>query len=96
MEIGKAIKTLRLKRGISQKELAKRVGRTETMVSLIESGKSIPQTVRVKQISEALGVTPTYLLLYAVEKSDIPADKQALFDTMLVPLRDALDEEVTK
>lgn len=93
MEIGKAIKALRLKRRISQKELAKRVGRTETMVSLIESGKSIPQTVRVKQISEALGVTPTYLLLYAVEKSDIPADKQVLYDTLLVPLREALDKE---
>lgn len=90
MEIGKAIRTLRLKRGISQRELAKRLGRTETMVSLMESGKNIPQTERIKDVSKALGVTPTFLFLYAIEKSDIPEDKQLLYDTLLVPLRDNL------
>lgn len=93
MQIGKAVKKLRLKRGYSQKQLATLMGKSETMVSLIESGKSIPQTTRIKEISKALGVTPTYLLLFAVEKEDMPADKQVLFDSLLVPLRDALTEE---
>lgn len=93
MDIGKAIKTLRLKRGYSQKQLASLVDKSETAISLIESGKSIPQTKRIKEISSALGVEPTYLLLFALEKEDIPNDKRVLFDTLLVPLRDALTDK---
>lgn len=93
MDIGKAIKTLRLKRGYSQKQLASLVGKSETAISLIESGKSIPQTKRIKEISSALGVEPVYLLLFALEKEDIPSNKQVLFDTLLVPLRESLTDK---
>lgn len=93
MNIGKAIKALRQKRGYSQKQLASLIGKSETAVSLIESGKSIPQTKRIREISKALGVEPTYLLLFAIEKDDVQSDKQVLFDTLLVPLREALTEE---
>lgn len=92
MDIGKAIKTLRLKRGYSQKQLASLVNKSETAISLIETGKSIPQTKRIKEICSALGVEPTYLLLFALKKEDIPNDKRVLFDTLLVPLRDALTD----
>lgn len=93
MDIGKAIKTLRLKRGYSQKQLASLVDKSETAISLIESGKSIPQTKRIKEISSALGVEPVYLLLFALEKEDIPSDKRVLFDTLLVPLRESLTDK---
>lgn len=93
MDIGKAIKTLRLKRGYSQKQLASLVDKSETAISLIESGKSIPQTKRIKEISSALGVEPVYLLLFALEKEDIPIDKRVLFDTLLVPLRESLTDK---
>lgn len=93
MNIGKAIKTLRLKRGYSQKQLASLVDKSETAISLIESGKSIPQTKRIKEISSALGVEPVYLLLFALEKEDIPSDKRVLFDTLLVPLRESLTDK---
>lgn len=93
MDIGKAIKTLRLKRGYSQKQLASLVEKSETAISLIESGKSIPQTKRIKEISSALGVEPVYLLLFALEKEDIPSNKQVLFDTLLVPLRESLTDK---
>lgn len=93
MDIGKAIKTLRLKRGYSQKQLASLVDKSETTISLIESGKSIPQTKRIKEISSALGVEPVYLLLFALEKEDIPSNKQVLFDTLLVPLRESLTDK---
>lgn len=93
MDIGKAIKTLRLKRGYSQKQLASLVDKSETAISLIESGKSIPQTKRIKEISSALGVEPVYLFLFALEKEDIPSNKQVLFDTLLVPLRESLTDK---
>lgn len=93
MDIGKAIKTLRLKRGYSQKQLASLVEKSETTISLIESGKSIPQTKRIKEISSALGVEPVYLLLFALEKEDIPSNKRVLFDTLLVPLRESLTDK---
>lgn len=93
MDIGKAIKTLRLKRGYSQKQLASLVDKSETTISLIESGNSIPQTKRIKEICSALGVEPVYLLLFALEKEDIPSNKQVLFDTLLVPLRESLTDK---
>lgn len=92
MEIGKAIRKIRIKRGYSQVELAKLMGRTPTMVSLIETGKNIPQSVRLKEVCDALGIHMAFLLLFSIEKEDLPKDKQVLYDSMLVPLRDALIE----
>lgn len=93
MDIGRAVKRMRKKRGISQEELAKKLNRTTTTLSLIENGRKFPTTNRIKEICDGLGVKPIYLLLWALEKDDMPKGKEALFEAMVEPLRDALVEE---
>lgn len=45
----------RLKRGISQKDLAKKIGTGQSAISRLESGKYNPTISFLKKISEALG-----------------------------------------
>lgn len=62
LAIGKTIKELRVSLGISQKELAKDIC-TQSLVSHIESGTNIPNSVLLKLIAEKLGITLDGLLL---------------------------------
>lgn len=93
MDIGKAMKLMRKERGISQEALAKKLGKTTTTLSLIENGRKFPTTPRIKQICDGLGIKPIYLLLWALEKDDMPKGKETLFEAMVEPLRKALVEE---
>ncbi|MCM1072719.1 MAG: helix-turn-helix domain-containing protein [Bacteroides sp.] len=54
--IGINIKSERLRRGISQEELAEKCDISRNSVSLIETGKINPTIIRVIDIADALGV----------------------------------------
>lgn len=54
--IGISIKSERLRRGMSQEELAERCDISRNSVSLIETGKINPTIIRVIDIADALGV----------------------------------------
>jgi len=45
----------RLKRGMSQKDLAKKIGTRQSAISRLESGKYNPTVFFLKKVSEALG-----------------------------------------
>jgi transcriptional regulator with XRE-family HTH domain len=55
--LGKAIRQLREKRGMTQEALAQDAGVTVGHMSMIERGHSNPTWGTVKGIAEALGVT---------------------------------------
>lgn len=55
--IGISIKSERLRRGISQEELAERCDISRNSVSLIETGKINPTIIRVIDIANVLGVS---------------------------------------
>jgi transcriptional regulator with XRE-family HTH domain len=55
--LGKAIRELRTKRGITQEDLAHEAGVTVGTLSLIERGKSNPAWGTVKRIAKALDKT---------------------------------------
>lgn len=52
---GAIIKALREKRGVSQKDLAKRLGMNELTISKYECGKIQPSYLRVEEIAGMLG-----------------------------------------
>lgn len=56
------IREARLARGMTQKELAKKVGVSEVAVSYWENGQAMPQTARLRRIAGVLGVTIDDLL----------------------------------
>ena len=50
--------------GITQKELAKKTGRTQALISRIESGKSHPTIETLKRIADGLGLRLVVSLEY--------------------------------
>lgn len=60
MSIGKRIKEARKLRGLSQNELAAKIGIKQPTLSELESGES-QGTTRLAQLAHALGVSPLWL-----------------------------------
>lgn len=58
---------MRLARGISQAELATRIGISASYLSLLESGKKEPSLVMLRGIAKALGISDDLLLMSAVD-----------------------------
>lgn len=54
LEPGYQIARLRIKEGLTQKELAEKVGTRQPAIARIENGKSAPTLTSLKKISKAL------------------------------------------
>lgn len=93
MTIGQAIRTLRMEQHLSQHELAKAAGTTQTTISLIEKGQR-PNAKNLASISKALKVPEPLLLLMTLERKDIPAAGRTLYDH-LFPVIKTLVMEMT-
>jgi Zn-dependent peptidase ImmA (M78 family)/DNA-binding XRE family transcriptional regulator len=61
-EIASRVKNLRLMRGLSQTELAAKVGTTQTTISHFEKGRIRPSAQLVDNLGSAFGVSPEFLL----------------------------------
>lgn len=59
--LGKKIYKQRIKKGLSQEELGKRIGVSHAMISNYESGKKSPQIITLKKLAEVLEVDFNYL-----------------------------------
>lgn len=55
MDIGNTIKSRRLEKGMSLRELAAKTGLSASAISQIENNKSIPSILTAKQIADVLG-----------------------------------------
>lgn len=62
LDIGRTIKKLRRESGMSQAELAERLGVTNQAVSKWESGRSLPDITIVPALADVFGVTADFLL----------------------------------
>jgi transcriptional regulator with XRE-family HTH domain len=67
VEFGKRLASMREDAGLSQSALARRVGTSQSAISQIESGERNPSFETIRQIADALGVTPAYLVGADVE-----------------------------
>ncbi len=54
MDIGKKLQSVRMSRGLSQRELAARAGLTNGAISLIETNKSSPSIASLKRLLDAI------------------------------------------
>ncbi|MFZ5616208.1 MAG: helix-turn-helix domain-containing protein [Pseudomonadota bacterium] len=73
LSIGERIKTARKSAGVSQVDLAKKVGVTQPAVANWESGVHDPRRLMLAKIAEALQVSPDWLASGA--RSPVEADK---------------------
>jgi transcriptional regulator with XRE-family HTH domain len=56
-ELGQELRSLRVRSGISQGELAKRIGKVRFTVNKYESGETVPPVETLAKICEILGAT---------------------------------------
>ena len=82
MDIGKTITHLRKSKEITQDDLAKKCNITQAYLSQIEKNKKEPNMSTVKDIALALGVPLAVLFFMALESSDVPENKQKMFNVM--------------
>lgn len=62
MTLGERLRAERLKKGVTELELAKAVGVTQAAISYFESGIKIPSTAVIANISNYFNVTIDYLI----------------------------------
>ena len=79
MSIGQAIKELRQRRGINQKNFAKMIGISVNALCSLETNKAEPSTSTLKKIAKALDISVPLLLLSFVSADDFPEDKRILY-----------------
>ena len=72
MSIGEKIKKCRKEAGLSQEQLADRLGVTRQSVSKWESGSAVPELVKLIALSDMFGVSVDYLLGRTDEKTPYP------------------------
>ena len=93
MDVGQAIKTLRVKQGMTQAQLAERCDMSINGVCMLETGKRFPPKNTVEKLCQAFGIPQSYLMLATIEESDIPEEKRVLYRALVEPLRDELLEK---
>jgi transcriptional regulator with XRE-family HTH domain len=59
--VGDIIKVLRLEKGMTQKQLAQKVGTSESTIKMIETNKNNPGAELLPKLADALGVKPSDL-----------------------------------
>lgn len=60
--LGPALRRLRLRQGLSQRELGRRAGVTRPMISSYECGTTLPSLPTLDRLLDALEVSPTVLI----------------------------------
>lgn len=90
MDIGQAIKTLRLERDMTQAQVAERIGMSVNAVSSLELGKAFPPKATIERLCGVFGIPQSYLLVASIEEDDLPEEKRVLYRALVEPLRDEL------
>jgi transcriptional regulator with XRE-family HTH domain len=71
MNLGKSIRLCRTNIGLSQADLAEKVGVSVSYISLIEKNKRDPPLSTVERVAAALGVPVTVLAFLAAERGEL-------------------------
>lgn len=77
MEFSEKLINLRRREGLSQEQLADRLGVTRQSVSKWESGAVMPELVKLISLSEMFGVSVDYLVKDRLEEPETPAEPAA-------------------
>lgn len=90
MDIGQAIKKLRMEHNMTQTQLAERCGMSTTAVCSLETGRTYPPKGTIEKLCEVFGIPTSYLLIATLEEGDFPEEKRVLYRAQLEPLRKEL------
>jgi transcriptional regulator with XRE-family HTH domain len=71
LDYGRALRTARVARGLTQKELAQLAKVDPSYVSLVEAGNRTPSATNLEKFAEALGIPLYLMILLGSQKSDL-------------------------
>jgi transcriptional regulator with XRE-family HTH domain len=60
--VGERLKTLRIRRALTQEELAERAGLSKNAINRLEVDKAEPRMSTLRKLAQALGVDPSELV----------------------------------
>lgn len=87
MDYAKAIRVIRAAKGLSQSEVALKLGLTPSSISLLESGKRKPSTGFIERFCDVFSIPPHFFTLLASEKKlNIPASEMDSITQSLLEL----------
>jgi len=92
MNYGKAFKTLRFNWGITQTQVAKKVGITQTYLSQIEGGTKIPSQDVIDKICKNYGIPFFFVAWLAFEDTDVKKSKLASFKAIKPAIDNLINE----
>lgn len=90
MDIGTAIKTIRSRKHITQKDLAAKCKISANALCSIEKNCAFPSKETIKKICDALEIPISYLLFFSITDEDIPEEKLCVFNALKEPLEKIL------
>lgn len=90
MKIGQSVKQVRKKRGISQKNLCKSVGITQSYLSQVENNKKTPSISVLNDIADYFEMPLSIMLWFSLKEEDIDDNKKEIYRN----LKPVLDEMV--
>ncbi len=73
MDVGKAIRDLRLKAGYSQDKLVAQTGISRSQLYFIESGRCVPRIETIEKIGNVLNMKVSDVIMYA--ESNYPTEE---------------------
>lgn len=82
MKYGKAIKTVRTGKGLSQLEFAKVLNKTPSYISKLEKGERVPSIELIDLISQKFKVPPYLFTLIASEKKELKGINKEDFEKL--------------
>lgn len=93
MDIGNAIKSIRTRKKITQKDLAAKCGISANALCSIEKNTSFPTKETINKICEALEIPVSYLLFFSITEEDVPEDKLGIFNALKEPIQKILVDD---
>lgn len=82
MKIGEVIKMLIKKRGLSQQEVANRIGKSPTALSQIINGVYQPQSDTLESLSNMLDVPVPVIHFLSIDEEKVPIENRQLFRSL--------------
>lgn len=96
MEIGRAIKNLRVSKGVKQRELSDLCNITQTYLSLIENGKKKPNIGLIEKISTNLEIPLPVMFFQSLTEDDVEGSKKEIFRLMLPSINELINSVFSK
>lgn len=93
-KIGAYIKECRVKKGLSQRTLAKQIGVSRNTLDRYEKGKSVPDIETVQKIEQSLGISLLRELSGYPEQTEIEQDMQNFAHTVSITMTPEEQETV--